>query len=468
MNNLLKNIYINLPIPIKNKLISTYGYYLNKKRFGKYYKRHYKQLLNNLDLSKKELEILQLKKLKELLKELDEYSEYYNDIIKDIGGINKLISLNNKYEILSKFPIMEKDYLRNNLDYIINKNPNRKTYSKTNTSGTTGTPMTIEVDKESLQLSFAQWERYYRWLGLPNDFKSVRLSGRIIIKEKRDEKPFWVYNKASKQLFMSTYHLHPQNIMSYIDKINEYSPEFIDGYPSAIYVIARFINQNNIELDSKAIAISTTAETLNDYQRSEIQKAFNCKVYNQYASSEGAPWIVECEEGNFHLWIDTGIFEFANIKKIDKNISKADLIVTSFRSLKTPLIRYDIGDTVLLSNNTNEKCECGSEFPIIKGVIGREDDILYTEEKGYVGRLDTAYKGLKGIFRSKIIQKDINNIDVLIIPTEDYSLDIENSLKENLIKRLGNIKINIKLVEDIPLGSNGKFKAVENQMDKKL
>ena len=32
-------------------------------------------------------------------------------------------------------------------------------------------------------------------------------------------------------------------------------------------------------------------------------------MYNQYASSEGAPFIIECKEGNLHLELQSGVFE---------------------------------------------------------------------------------------------------------------------------------------------------------------
>ena len=230
-------------------------------------------------------------------------------------------------------------------------------------------------------------EEYYNWMGLPEKFHSVRLSGRIIVEPNATKPPFWVYNAAQKQLFMSTYHMTDDNLTQYINKLNQYKPIFLDGYPSALYILAGFIVRNNIKLSFKPKAISTTAETLFDYQREVIEKAFSCKVYNQYASSEGAPWIVECNKGNYHLWTDTGCFEFINKKPIDEKISIAELVVTSFQAMKTPLIRYRIGDFVTIYENKTE-CSCGSQFPIIKSIIGRQDDILYTLEKGYVGRLD--------------------------------------------------------------------------------
>lgn len=460
----VNKLYMNMPSFIKSVLISIYGFYMNRKRYGKFYTKYYRQFVQNMHLSREQLLEIQRNKLFQLLEEVHQFSPYYKAKIDQAGGVKKLISKKEVTSVLKELPVLDKDTLRKHMNEIMNRNPLRAKYYMINTSGTTGTPMSIAWDKESLQSTFAQWKRYYKWIGLPDKFKSIRFSGRIIVKPETQTGPFWVHNRSSNQLLMSTYHLRPENIAAYIDKINRYKPDLIDGYPSAIYIIAKYMNDNQITLHFSPKAVSTTAETLHEYQREEIERAFQCKVFNQYASSEGAPWIVECPCGYFHLWIDTGVFEFADIEDVDHETQSADLIITSFRSLKTPLIRYRIGDKVLLYKK-EKKCSCGSNFPIIKGIIGRDEDILFTKEKGFVGRMDTAYKGLNGIFRSKIVQVSENRINVLIVPTKEYSLDIEQQLKKNLIDRLGDISIDIQLVDDIPLGNNGKFKAVESLVD---
>ena len=263
---------------------------------------------------------------------------------------------------------------------------------------------------------------------------------------------------------MSTYHLSDKNFIHYVNKIKKYKPELLDGYPSAIYLIARYINKNSIKLDFKPKAIAVTAETLYDYQRLEIEKAFNCKVYNQYASSEGSPFITECIKGNLHLNTDSGVFEFINMKgEMAMPGDIAQLVVTSFRNLKTPLIRYNIEDTILLPKKIIN-CSCGCNMPIIEKIIGREDDILWTKEKGYVGRMDTAYKGLIGITKSQIIQTSPTNIVVNNIVDDNYSKVVEKNLIHNLKERLGhNINYKINIVKTIPLGANGKFDAVKRE-----
>ena len=63
--------------------------------------------------------------------------------------------------------------------------------------------------------------------------------------------------------------------------------------------------------------------------RSDIEKAFNCPVRNQYASSEGAPFITEDINGDFEIGSMSGYFE---LEKVEGKIY--ELIVTGFIPLQ--------------------------------------------------------------------------------------------------------------------------------------
>ena len=393
------------------------------------------------------------------------YSSYYRNVFLQLEITEEKIRKESALDLLQTLPFLEKEILRNKTKQIVSTNPERKKCCVINTSGTTGTPMTIEFDAESKQCTYAEWRRYYDWLGLPKRFRSVRFSGRIVVEPETTKPPFWAYNVVNDQLFMSTYHLSDANMKFYIEKLNHFKPDFLDGYPSSFYIMAQYILANNIKLQFRPIAISTTAETLFDHQRKMIEEAFGCKVYNQYASSEGSPWIVECKEGHYHLWTDTGVFEFIDQKDNGDGTVISEMVVTSFRNFKTPLIRYRIGDFV--SRYKEEKmCSCGSHYPIIHSIIGRQDDILYTKDKGRIGRLDPVYKGLSGIKQSKIIQTALDRVEVLIVPDQSYESAIGDKLLKNLYERLGNhITIELIEIDKIPLGKNGKFKSVERQFN---
>ncbi len=462
MGKIQEKIYQKLPYPFKFLLLNIKAYQNSKQRYTTAFDQYLQEYIELWNTDIDTLRIYQKKKLQLLLTEAYESSDWYAAKYKALG-INKEDIATDPYLVLRKMPILTKSERKTEYDAIVNKN--RPTDGVGYTSGTSGAPTINYLDKESINRSFALWRRFHKAIGLETKrVRQVRLSGRLIVEPTTKKPPFWVYNYFENQLLMSTYHLTEDNLPHYIKRLNTFKPELLDGYPSAIYIISKYINENNIPLKWIPKAIAVTAETLYDYQRIEMEKAFGCNVYNQYASSEGSPFITECTEGNLHLNIDSGVFEFINTKgAIAKPGEVAQLVVTSFTNLKTPLIRYNIEDTVLLSEQ-NSTCTCGCVMPTIEKLTGREDDILWTEEKGYVGRMDTAYKGLKGIVKSQIIQDDPKSITVNAIVDKEFDTTMQEKLLSNLKDRLGqNLNYTVHIVDTIPLGANGKFNAVKRK-----
>lgn len=115
-------------------------------------------------------------------------------------------------------------------------------------------------------------------------------------------------NHASRQMFMSSYHMTAQHLDRYLDRIQSYEPELIDGYPSSIYLLARHALLRR-KWTIRPKLVMTTAETLEDFQREVICEAFQCPVKTQYGSSEGAPLACEDEDGEIAVLPQTGIIE---------------------------------------------------------------------------------------------------------------------------------------------------------------
>ncbi len=460
MGKIQEKIYNRLPYPFKFILLNIKAYQNTKKRYTTAFDQYLKEYINLWDADIDTLNAYQETRLQVLLSEVFEYSDWYSKIMNE-SGIKAEDIKENPFGVLQKMPILKKAERKSYPEALVNKKRNKDGVGYT--SGTSGAPTINYLDLESINRSFALWRRFHHTLGLATrKVRQVRFSGRLMVRPDAKKPPFWVYNYFERQLLMSTYHLTEDHLIHYVHKLNRFKPLLLDGYPSAIYIISRFINKHKIEMQCTPKAIAVTAETLYDYQRLEIEKAFKCHVYNQYASSEGSPFITECIQGNLHLNLDSGIFEFINTKgEKAKPGEVAQLVVTSFTNLKTPLIRYNIEDTVLLSEKT-KTCSCGCAMPIIEKLTGREDDILWTQEKGYVGRMDTAYKGLEGIIKSQIIQESPQEIIVNLIADDMFDKSMHDKLLHNLKDRLGeNLNYQINTVDNIPLGPNGKFDAVK-------
>ena len=207
----------------------------------------------------------------------------------------------------------------------------------------------------------------------------------------------------------------------------------------------------------KPVAIFPTAETLLPHYRSEIEKAFQCPVRDQYASSEGAPFIIECKCGKLHVGIDTGLIEF---------LEDGRMLMTCFESHGTPLIRYDIGDRAYLSKN--QECKCGLDMPIVERIEGRTTDYVISP---IYGKMTSVYLSLVSedfnncMKAMQFVQNDVNSLDVYIEVDDAYEPSMNSIIIDKLHYSMGNtVEIRVHPVKEIPKDKSGKFKFVVNNI----
>lgn len=452
-NKITHEIYDRSPYFLKNIFASLVGLKNKRNRYSKTFRNHCDLLNAKMNFSLTELKSYQLSKFKELVDYVYHNIEYYNNLFNQLNLTPKDF---NNLEDIKKIPYLTKEKVRSNQEIINNTNLNDKLIS-THTSGTTGSSLIFNITKEAMQKEYAfVWTR-----GRKNNYseKNLTFNGRSIIPINQIKPPFWIYNFPLKQILFSQYHMNDKNLKYYIKKINKSDFSYIEGYPSTLYIISDYINKNDINLDSYPEFIYTSSETLYEWQRDSIEKAFNSRIFDLYGTAEKTIMITECEYGNYHVNYEYGITEFEIIEETDK-YKKCELIGTGFLNKAFPLLRYKTGDYVLINKNKNE-CECKMKGPIIERIEGRMEDIIITPDNRKIGRLDHIFKDMINIKESQIIQEEKDKLIVKIVKRNDYTLEDENLLYNELTNRLGNeFTYKFKYVDKIQRTSSGKFKAV--------
>jgi len=357
----------------------------------------------------------------------------------------------------AEMPILTREDIRYNFKNLLNKNYK---YDIMHTSGTTGTGIQIAwANPTAYQMEYATVWRQRNRAGIKRNERSCQFGGAKIISVKRKKPPFYRYLKAENIYYFSMYHLSEENLPEYVREIKEINPVFIQGYPSLLNVIARYILENDIEVQTKAIF--TSSDTLLDPFRRNIEEAFNCKCYDKYGNTELAGSICECDEGGLHIDTDYGLIEFLDENNDPVSYGESGrMICTNFINPAMPLIRYDTGDRAV---PIDDVCSCGRKLPLVKEIEGRVDDVIIATNGAYVTRMDHVFKSMYNIFEAQIIQVKRDLIKVNIVPRETYTERDEKQLIYEIQSRLGKdmrIKINKKnRIKRI----NGKFPAVVNK-----
>ncbi len=104
-------------------------------------------------------------------------------------------------------------------------------------------------------------------------------------------------------------------------------------------------------------------------------------------------------------------------------------------------------------------------FEIVEEITGRTDDLLRSTDGRMVGRLDPVFKTDLKIKEAQIIQYSLQDIEILLVPAKGFSEADSITIISRTKDRVGgDMNVYITIVEAIPRGPNGKFKAVESRI----
>ena len=435
-------------------MVTAFNYLAYKDRYGGSYKQYRDLYITNKTLPIEELRSQQEACYSAFILKAIETSTFYKEAFQNIDRPELLSNI-------SKLPIVDKKQLQSRIHEVYTISKSDGVVSKT--GGTTGTSLEVVFTKDDMQKRFGMLDAFRASFGYRLGVKTAWFSGKDILtpKDVRTNR-FWKTDYLHKVRYYSTFHIQSKHVLFYINDLKEYKPSYIVGFPSTLLEIARYGLAHNINFEEGIVkAIFPTAEQVDDFTRSQLELFFKTKVYDQYASSEGAPFIIECEKGNLHLELQSGVFEV--LDSYDKPAKEGRLVVTSFTTHGTPLIRYDIGDTLKLSNET---CNCGNNNPLVDKILGRSNDFIYSEEVGKInlGNLSNALKDVNGVMKFQAIQDKKDAIKILLVTDSKlFSEKDQRVFMANLRARVGEkMQIDLEFVDEIANEASGKFRMIKN------
>jgi len=436
--------YYVLPYRLQCLVTSVAAKMKNRKKYGKTYHDIF-QFLTTHNVTEQQSEAAL--ELNDFLRYIAEASSVYRSYFS--GDLK-----------VEDFPVIDKSFVvANHLNlqcgkpFVIGK-----------TSGTSGQPLKIPYSRYVYQKEYAFWWYHRSFGGVKQGDRIATIAGHKIVDARRVSPPFWVYNEEDKQMFFSSYHLSEPNMKYYVEQLNSFHPEFIHGYPSSIFFIARYINESGYTLKFRPKMITTSSETLNDFQREVIEKAFACKVYILYGNAEFCGHITECPQGRLHVQPFHSLVRILKDDNIDAAPGEVGRIVaTNFSNYTFPLVNYDLKDLVKVS--TNQTCSCAKGGLIVDYIIGRVEDYIVTPDGRYVGRLSQLFKDVRYVKNGQIIQDEPRSITIRVERSDHYSQAVEKDILREARQRLGEkIEITFDYENPILKEANGKFRyIVQNQ-----
>lgn len=321
--------------------------------------------------SKKELEELQVARLKETVKRVSEKVPFYQEKFKEL---NITVEDIQTIEDVRKLPFTKKEALRENYPFNLFAADMKDVVRIHASSGTSGKPTVVGYTKNDID----------NWADMVA--RAIALAGG---------EPGGVFQNAygyglftgglgihygAERLGMATVPISGGNTERQITVIEDFKPTVIAGTPSYILKVAEEMEEMGKDPKSSSLKFGIFgAEPWSEEMRKVLEEKFDIKACDIYGLSEvmGPGVAMECHEAQdgLHIADDHFIVEVINPDTLEPvaDGEEGELVFTSLTKEAFPVIRYRTGD---IASITRETCKCGRTTTRMSRVKGRIDDML--------------------------------------------------------------------------------------------
>ena len=322
-------------------------------------------------LSRSEIEVLQLERLKATVNHVYNGSPFYHKRL-DAAGVppSEIRSL----EDLRRIPFTTKQDLRDNYPFGLASVPLSKCTRLHSSSGTTGNPTVILHTAKDLDQWANAVARCLWMVGCRPEDVFQNTSGYGMFTGGLG------FQYGAERLGMLTVPAAAGNTLRQLKFFTDFGTTVVHAIPSYAARLYEVMCEKGIDpkrdLNLRTLVIG--AEPHSEDTRKRIENMLGVKAYNSFGMSEmcGPGVAFECKEQNgLHIWEDYYIVEIVDPETLEPvpDGQVGELVLTTLNREAMPLLRYRTRDlTCILPGD----CPCGRAHKRLDRMKGRSDDMI--------------------------------------------------------------------------------------------
>jgi phenylacetate-coenzyme A ligase PaaK-like adenylate-forming protein len=363
-----------------------------------------------------------------------------------------------RLEDLEALPILTKADIRANAAALRSTACRSPGMTLKKTSGSTGVPLEIAVDRDSMEWKRACTIRSDEWSGWKLGRRVAKVWGNPEYLQQGFKGRLRNY-LVDRARYLDTIGLDDQRIRSFAESLRRKQPSLLFGHAHSLYLFACHVKKNYFGA-IRPDGIISTAMLLHDWQRTVIEQAFGCPVTNRYGCEEVSLIACECEQHRgLHLNADAHYSEILDDRPTDEGTDEGSLIVTDLTNYAMPLIRYKVGDVVVKSDR---RCICGRGLPLIEKVEGRDADYVLTPAGKLISGISLTENfalHIRGTAQVQIVQESERFLRLRLVPADDFGPESQWQIEELVRETFGaEMDYDVELVDSIPQEPSGKYR----------
>jgi phenylacetate-CoA ligase len=407
-------------------------------------------------LSSDELRSLQLRRLRDLLQHAGQRCPFYAERFRaarfDPADLREL-------EELRAVPILDKRDIQEHAARMCDQERPTEDLIANQTGGSTGTPIRFYLDRDRKCSRAAATLRHNCWAGWDIGDRVAVIWGAPADRPAADwrshlrgwllREPLWLDAACLSEATMAGFH----------DALCRYRPRILQAYAGAAVLVARFLAATGLRPPPLG-ALVTSAEMLEEDERSLLEEVFGCPVFNRYGCREVSVVASECPaHAGLHTMAEGLYLEIETPQGPAASGQLGSILVTDLLNRAMPLIRYRIGDLGAWAEGT---CPCGRSLPRLARLAGRVTDFLVGGDGRLVSGVHLATYVVAqrpSLGQVQIRQDRAGAVVYRIRPGPGFSVpdDLEY-LRRATRRYLGeDAEVETELVEALPAEASGKF-----------
>jgi len=421
---------------------------------------YYRRLMRSQWHTARELRRMQRDGLQKLLRHaacnVPYYRERYRRFVEDeavVGSISEFQQL----------PMLSKDDLRRHQRDLMADGVDPASLYVSHSGGSTGQPVEFRYDKDSLAWRTAGWWRADSMAGWSLGAKTMMFSLGVGAGRQRQRGLEWlkerIHWKLKRWHIITCSTFTRKDLQRYAKAMHRYRPDVLFGYPDALAVFARFIEEDGTEVPPLR-GIILGGEKVFESQKEVIAKAFQCPVHERYGSQEVCNIAMECEaHDGMHINAENVYVEV--VDDAGRPVPPGEVgevLVTTLTNFAMPLIRYRLGDMAMLDDTP---CPCGRGLPKIREVVGRTVDVIVTPDGRYCSGVIFPHvmKEFPEVLEFQVYQPEVETVIVRVVPSPAFTAGSSADIERALRQYLGDVvRVAVEPVQKLERTAGGKYR----------
>ena len=295
------------------------------------------------------------------------------------------------------------------------------------TSGSTGQPVSLYTDPYTIVKSLMGFIRELREYNI--NWRKHKMTVIVDLTPESAEEAYLArYTLPNLGRVVSLDNLQVLHVGDPVEElmasIAGFQPDFLGGYPGVLRALA-VLKRRGMGPGVHPRVMASSGAVLDGYTRGYIEKAFDCRVFDVYGSTEAGPVAFECHEGRYHVHAEFVVLEVVDGEgTVVPQGSPGRAVVTKLYGRGTPVIRYTgMNDIITL---LDDECTCGRGGVLLGEIGGRRVDSVVLPGGRVVP--PASFTGIPGkvmhdlgtdkISQFQIVQYTPEKIEILVVIDE--------------------------------------------------